>query len=62
MRTRPDTARRKERRCSYVVLADRITSSPDELRNLAMYGKPPKYPDLIRALSERLATIERRSA
>ncbi len=30
-------ARRKERPCSYVVLADRVTSSPDELRNLANY-------------------------
>ena len=33
MRNRPD----KQRRCSYVVLADRVTTSPAELRDLAGY-------------------------
>lgn len=33
-----------------------------EMRALALTHRVPKYPDLIRALSERLATIERRSA
>src|SRR5688572_17428318 len=37
MRTKPHTARRPERRCSYVVLADRVTTSPNALRELAGY-------------------------
>ena len=37
MRTRSDSARAKERRCSYVVLADRVTSSPSGLKQLANY-------------------------